>query len=407
MKRFVTLLYLVFLTSLSFSVFSGGISGSAAVCIRGNETCNGYTGTFVTYTAVGFSNPTFYRWITTGGVFSPHSPLTNSFTVFFPNTLANGATGTIRLETSEGNATMNFVVFKPAGAAGNIIGEKFIDTSGDPNITYTYYTTPIQNASSVIWAPPSGSSIVSQSNTSIVLKFSSSFLGGTLRVFGVNGPCGAGLESTIDIDGQKEAVSPLATYTPSSSLPNITERLLTSNQVGSSPGVVNVGTSGAATYDFPITIAPGTAGLVPELSVFYNSQLGVGQLGKAWFLNATSSIIRAGKNYFIDGAVGSVGFNSEDRFSLDGNRLLAYSGTYGSNNAEYRTESESFRKVVSYGQSGSGPTYFIVENKDGTVYEYGRTNDSRIEEQNSESVSVWYLNKIIDKYGNYIKYNYY
>lgn len=98
--------------------------------------------------------------------------------------------------------------------------------------------------------------------------------------------------------------------------------------------------------------------------------------------------------------------NRNDRFALDGSRLVVVNGSYGNDKSEYRTEFESYKKITAYGQSQYGPSYFVVEMKDGSVWEYGRTTDSRIEGSKSDGVLKWYLNKITDNNGNYIKYNY-
>jgi hypothetical protein len=41
----------------------------------------------------------------------------------------------------------------------------------------------------------------------------------------------------------------------------------------------------------------------------------------------------------LDGAIGGVNYDGNDRFCLDGQRLVAITRTYGSDGAEYRTES--------------------------------------------------------------------
>jgi hypothetical protein len=50
-----------------------------------------------------------------------------------------------------------------------------------------------------------------------------------------------------------------------------------------------------------------------------------------------------------DGVRGSINYDANDRFCLDGQRLVAISGTYGADGTEYRTEIESFSKVISRG----------------------------------------------------------
>lgn len=66
-------------------------------------------------------------------------------------------------------------------------------------------------------------------------------------------------------------------------------------------------------------------------------------------------------------------FDANDRFCLDGQRLMVVSGSYGADGAEYRTEQESFSRIISYGTVGSGPASFKVWTKSGQVMEYGVT----------------------------------
>ena len=170
---------------------------------------------------------------------------------------------------------------------------------------------------------------------------------------------------------------------------------------GATPGSFSVNESGAASYSIPIAIPPGTAGLQPTLSLLYNSQSGDGLLGMGWSLGGLSVITRCPQTQALDGVRGSVNFDANDRFCLNGQRLIVVSGSYGADGAEYRTEQESFSRIISYGTAGSGPASFKVWTKSGQVMEYGVTEDARIEAQGKSSVSVWALNKVQDTVGNY------
>ncbi|MEM8560939.1 MAG: hypothetical protein AAGF57_01825, partial [Pseudomonadota bacterium] len=99
-------------------------------------------------------------------------------------------------------------------------------------------------------------------------------------------------------------------------------------------------------------------------------------------------------------------FSTDDRFCLDGHRLVLESGTYGSGGAEYRTETNSFRRVTSHGTAGTGPSYFVVESKGGMTQYYGNTTDSKIEAQGMSTVRVWALNRVEDAAGNYYAITY-
>jgi hypothetical protein len=174
------------------------------------------------------------------------------------------------------------------------------------------------------------------------------------------------------------------------------------------PGKFEVTDTGSASYTIPISIVPGTAGLEPKLSLQYDSRSGNGLLGVGWSLAGLPAITRCGKTIAQDGAVGGVAYDANDRFCLDGQRLIAISGTYGADLTEYRTERESFSKVVSYGtvSGGSGPSWFKVWTKAGLVMEFGNTADSKIEAQGKASVRVWALNRTSDTKANFFAVSY-
>ncbi len=126
--------------------------------------------------------------------------------------------------------------------------------------------------------------------------------------------------------------------------------------VGSIPGQFSVGSSGAAEYSIPIELPPGTAGVQPQLSLNYNSQGGNGLLGVGWSLGGLSVIHRCPTTLVKDGFIDGVDFDSNDRFCIDGQPLVAVSGTYGATDTEYRTELDGFSKIISYGDTGNGPS---------------------------------------------------
>jgi len=171
------------------------------------------------------------------------------------------------------------------------------------------------------------------------------------------------------------------------------------------PGGIAVTESGAATYSIPIQVPPGIAGMEPRLELVYNSQGGNGLLGMGWSLSGLSHITRCPRTPAQDGVLikGTVNFDADDRYCLDGQRLIKIAGAAdGADGAEYRSERESFARITSHGVAGVGPAYFKVQTKAGQTIEFGLTADSRIEAQGKTSVAVWALNKITDTKGNYL-----
>jgi len=193
-------------------------------------------------------------------------------------------------------------------------------------------------------------------------------------------------------------------YLTGSSIPDPDNKTINTNlPVGSTAGSFNVTPMGAATYNIPIYAAPGTGGMVPQISVSYNSQAGNGLLGFGWNLSGLSAITRIVKPYYMDNEVNGINMDSNDMFGLDGNPLILASGTYGGNGATYKTESETFVTVTSYGTSS--PDWFKAELRNGTTIEYGHSNYSTIEDASSNAL-IWNITKITDVNGNYIVYNY-
>lgn len=182
---------------------------------------------------------------------------------------------------------------------------------------------------------------------------------------------------------------------------------LHANAAVHTPGKLSVSELGAATYTVPLAMPPGTAGMAPSLSLTFNSQSNGGLMGKGWSLSGLSSITRCAQTPSQDGTVlGAVQFNANDRFCLDGQRLVISNGlAYGANGAEYRTENDSFSKIIAYGEA-QGPAWFKVWTKSGRVLEYGNTSDSRIEIKGKAEVRTWAVNREQDIKGNYLTFSY-
>src|SRR4051812_34599108 len=132
---------------------------------------------------------------------------------------------------------------------------------------------------------------------------------------------------------------------------------------GASAGSFQVNEAGAAQYSIPIRMAPGIGGMEPKIALSYSSMAGNGLAGGGWNIDGLSAIIRCPQTAAQDG-IGSgargINYDSGDRYCLDGQRLVAINGAYGADGTEYRTERESFTKVISYGAAGSGPAWFKV-----------------------------------------------
>lgn len=190
-------------------------------------------------------------------------------------------------------------------------------------------------------------------------------------------------ESTIPLSGNKS--------TQNSKTKSSTSAKSSSSGIGETPGSLSVSLSGGANYDIPIAVPPGVNGIMPEISLTYNSQVGDGIAGYGWNISGISTISRIPSSKHHDNHIDGVDIDELDRFALDGERLILKSGTYGGNDAIYETENFSNIKVTSYGTSpyGStwGPSYFIVNYPDGSIARYGDSVDSR--SHTNYSITYW------------------
>lgn len=184
--------------------------------------------------------------------------------------------------------------------------------------------------------------------------------------------------------------------------------------VGATAGELGVSPSGSASYSIPIAVPPGTTGVQPKITLQYDSLAGNGPAGMGWTVGGLATITRCPTSISIDGTaagapgVDPVDYDANDKFCLNGERLVPVTGSYGADGTEYRTRYEEFSKVISNGTQGSGPRWFQVWRKSGEILEFGNTADSRIEAlaPNNPSVWVWALNKLSDTYGNYETFSY-
>lgn len=150
---------------------------------------------------------------------------------------------------------------------------------------------------------------------------------------------------------------------------------------GRTPSTLDVSSLGGATYTIPIAVPPGIGKMVPQIALSYNSHAGKGIAGLGWNISGLSSISRIPTTMFHDSRMDGVNYDENDRFALDGQRLLLKSGVYGMNGAEYQTEAYSNLRIISHGASpfgnNSGPEYFEVIYPDGSKAFYGNSTDSR------------------------------
>jgi len=178
--------------------------------------------------------------------------------------------------------------------------------------------------------------------------------------------------------------------------------------VGELPGDVDVDSTGEASYSIPLSLPPGTAGVQPSLAIRYSSQGGNGVMGLGFSLGGLSAISRAPAMRLQDGTMDGIDFDALDRLVLDGQRLMVTptNAAYGADGTQYRTEIDSFSRIILHGGMNSPGAWFEVHTKSGLIYEYGHTSDSFAEPEGQSAALTWAVNKISDTSGNYMTFHY-
>ncbi|NIR41173.1 MAG: hypothetical protein GWN07_34000, partial [Actinobacteria bacterium] len=147
--------------------------------------------------------------------------------------------------------------------------------------------------------------------------------------------------------------------------------------------------------------------VAPRLSIVYDSGAAGGVAGLGGHVAGLSVIHRCPATAAQDGRFDGVSRDGADRFCIDDRRLVRVAGDGG---AEYRTEVETFQKIVAVGSvpypdGGSGPRSFVVHPGDGSRLEYGAEPSSR--DLDARGVVVaWRVSRLEDVDGNTMAYRY-
>ncbi len=199
--------------------------------------------------------------------------------------------------------------------------------------------------------------------------------------------------------------------------------ITTTTVAGNVPYETGVTKGGNAYVTIPIAAVPGVNGLEPGLGITYNSgrdrqridqDLPGDTLGYGFSLSGFASIRRCVKN---EPAPASIQLGSSDRLCLNGEPLVLTAGSYLQPGSEYRTLRESYHKIVMRDGTVAGP-WFEVFAPDGSVVQFGNTDDSRIRNVDYVTVNgdtqevltvpyLWSISRHEDAFGNVMTYNYY
>jgi cysteine-rich repeat protein len=229
-------------------------------------------------------------------------------------------------------------------------------------------------------------------------------------------PFSSGSGTGVTVNGQEIMLKPdLGPYLDTPANQGIQTALPTGGAFeGTLSGQLSIGPSGAATYTVPISVPPGIAGMVPNLSLVYNSQGGDGMAGQGWDLAGLSVIHRCPKTRVQDGYARTVNMDATsvvdergDGVCLDGKRLL-----HTSIPTAFTTGMADFSQIT----LDSANEVFTVVTKTGETRYYGYHPGARVslpmEDANGISkdagvvIAIWALDRVEDAWGNYFEIQY-
>lgn len=275
------------------------------------------------------------------------------------------------------------------------------------------------NASGQISAGSASATLSNLPTGDVALAMAANFNGSTfgagVYLQAVTANSGNGYTNSVSGGVTSHDYSSILPNNPSGD-PTLINKATPGTAVGAIPGEFSVDPSGAAMYRIPIAVSPGVAGVAPDLALVYSSRGGNGLLGVGMTLSGLSAITLCGTTYEPDGQTDGADFDSSDQYCLDGQRLILVAGTHGAVNAEYRTEMESFQKVVltSVGAGSEGASSFSVWDKAGLIREYGLAaspagTDALIKAKNLSVIGpnlIWAVKRIHDRFDNFIELTY-
>ncbi|WDZ82049.1 FG-GAP-like repeat-containing protein (plasmid) [Ensifer adhaerens] len=154
--------------------------------------------------------------------------------------------------------------------------------------------------------------------------------------------------------------------------------------------------NGSSSYNLPLALPQGTAGMAPKLFLSYDSNSGPGQFGLGWSLAGASAISRINRTTFIDGRPTAAVFDDAvDALALDGSRLVT-----APEGAPYLAKSiDDQTRVWRDGQK------FVAKTKAGLTLYFGESPNSRIKTSGGQ-ILTWALSRIEDTFGNQIVFLY-
>ncbi|KAJ8496002.1 hypothetical protein ONZ45_g12626 [Pleurotus djamor] len=161
----------------------------------------------------------------------------------------------------------------------------------------------------------------------------------------------------------------------------------------------SVDPNGSLTLAIPIQLPP--ARLAPEISLNYHSASNTASaIGTGWTIKGVCVVERTPATVAQDGFAGSINYDANDRFTMNGQRLI----NIGTN--EYRFEVEQWSKIVAVGSDPANPDSWVEHLSDGSTRTYGASSDSNIKALGKSATRAWAATEYKDSFSNYMTYTY-
>ncbi|PFH47102.1 hypothetical protein AMATHDRAFT_152955 [Amanita thiersii Skay4041] len=179
---------------------------------------------------------------------------------------------------------------------------------------------------------------------------------------------------------------------------------MSSSIVGTLPVTHAVDPSGSLTLHVPLQLPQSP--YKPDLALAYHSAAkDQSLLCQGWTLLGVSAIERVPATMAQDGFNGSVNYDENDRFALDGQRLVKIGGVAGN---EYRFEVEQWSRIYAHGDPAN-PTHWDQYLPDGAIRRFGNSSDSNIKAltgRHNPPTRVWAMSVSDDAFSNYATFRY-
>lgn len=187
---------------------------------------------------------------------------------------------------------------------------------------------------------------------------------------------------------------------------------------GTLSGSFSVDNKGAGTYETDLPIPEARSSPSPRLTISCQNDWGTSALGQGFYYTTGfhHSITRGRSLLARDDLTRGTEIGDRDKFYLDGKRLVCVTGpeTYGRPGSVYRTEVDSFSRIVASG-SGDMVETFVIDEKDGDRFTFGRIGgmtdgmQSGFDEDTGKLANLpkeYAIKRVEDRLGNYVTFSY-